>query len=83
MRKKPLKEKQMDYVEEAAEWSGKMTRMRSRGPGDLENAMRSVERDYGIDYWLLWRLRYRRGGDTRHWRYGVHAPEKRIPKRMR
>jgi hypothetical protein len=33
--------------------------MRARGPGDLENAMRSIERDYGIDYWITWRLRYR------------------------
>lgn len=33
--------------------------MRSRGPGDLENAMRSLERDYGIDYWTTWQLRYR------------------------
>jgi hypothetical protein len=34
--------------------------MRARGPGDTENAMRSIERDYGVDYWLLWRLRYRK-----------------------
>ena len=34
--------------------------MRACGPGDIENAMRSIERDYGIDYWLLWRLRYRK-----------------------
>jgi hypothetical protein len=33
--------------------------MRARGPGDTENAMRSIERDYGVDYWVLWRLRYR------------------------
>jgi hypothetical protein len=48
------------YLDEAAEWSKRLTRMRARGPGDTENAMRSIERDYGIDYWLLWRLRYRR-----------------------
>ena len=34
--------------------------MRARGPGDTENAMRSIERDYGVDYWILWRLRYRK-----------------------
>jgi hypothetical protein len=34
--------------------------MRARGPGDTENAMRSIERDYGLDYWVQWRLRYRR-----------------------
>jgi hypothetical protein len=48
------------YLDQAAEWSKSLTRMRARGPGDIENAMRSIERDYGIDYWLLWRLRYRK-----------------------
>lgn len=61
--KKRLVKKQMSevaYIDEAASWSKDLTRMRSRGPGDLENAMRSIERDYGVDYWTLWRLRYRR-----------------------
>lgn len=35
--------------------------MRARGPGDLENAMRQIEADYGIDYWFIWQLRYSRG----------------------
>lgn len=48
------------YLDEAAEWSRDLVRMRSRGPGDVENAMRSLERDYGVDYWVIWRLRYRR-----------------------
>ena len=48
------------YLDEAAEWSKRLTRMRARGPGDIPNAMRQIEREYGIDYWLLWRLRYRR-----------------------
>jgi hypothetical protein len=48
------------YLDEAARWSKDLTRMRSRGPGDTENAMRSIERDYGVDYWTIWRLRYRR-----------------------
>lgn len=26
----------------------------------MENAMRSLERDYGIDYWFIWQLRYKR-----------------------
>lgn len=47
------------YVDQAAVWSKELTRMRSRGPGDLDNAMRAIERDYGIDYWTLWQLRYR------------------------
>lgn len=49
----------VEYVERAARWSREMTHMRSRGPGDTDNAMRAIERDYGIDYWITWRLRYR------------------------
>lgn len=48
------------YLDQAATWSKDLTRMRSRGPGDMENAMRSLERDYGIDYWFIWQLRYKR-----------------------
>jgi len=61
--KKPWMKKQMPhvaYLDEAAEWGKSLTRMRARGPGDTENAMRSIERDYGVDYWILWRLRYRK-----------------------
>ncbi len=63
MGKKSLSEDQMsaaEYVDRAAQWSRDLTRFRSRGSGDLENAMRAIERDYGIDYWILWRLRYRK-----------------------
>jgi hypothetical protein len=49
----------VEYVERAAWWSRELTRFRARGPGDTENAMRAIERDYGIDYWTVWRLRYR------------------------
>lgn len=62
MRKKRWSKNQMSqvaYLDEAAEWSRGLTRMRARGPGDTENAMRSIERDYGVDYWVQWRLRYR------------------------
>jgi len=48
------------YLDEAAGWSRDLTRMKVRGPGDTENAMRLVEREYGVDYWVQWRLRYRR-----------------------
>lgn len=48
------------YLDEAERWSKDLTRMRSRGPGDTDNAMRSIERDYGVDYGTIWRLRYRR-----------------------
>jgi hypothetical protein len=47
------------YLDQAARWSKDLTRMKARGPGDTENAMRRIEREYGIDYWLTWRLRYR------------------------
>lgn len=47
------------FVEEAAIWSRELTRMRTRGPGDADNALRSIEREYGINYWTLWQLRYR------------------------
>lgn len=47
------------FVDQAAKWSRDLAQMRSRGPGDLENAMRSIEREYGVDYWAQWTLRYR------------------------
>lgn len=62
MGKKCWKGRQMSdvaYVEQAVRWSKELTRLRSRQPGDLENAMRSVARDTGVDYWTLWQLRYR------------------------
>jgi len=48
------------YLDQAANWSKDLTRMKARGPGDTENAMRQIEREYGIDYGFLWSLRYRR-----------------------
>ncbi len=48
------------YLDMAARWSRDLTQMRTRGPGDIENAMRAIEREYGVDYWVQWRLRYRR-----------------------
>lgn len=48
------------YLDQAAMWSKDLTRMKARGPGDTENAMRMIEREYGIDYGFLWSLRYRR-----------------------
>jgi hypothetical protein len=49
----------VECVEQAAMWSRKLTQMRARGPGDTENAMRGIERDYGISHATLWSLRYR------------------------
>lgn len=48
------------YLDQAALWSKDLTKMRARGPGDLENAMRGIERDYGVDYWFQYQLRYKR-----------------------
>jgi hypothetical protein len=48
------------YIDRAERWSKDLTRMKSSGPGDTENAMRRIEREYGIDYGFLWSLRYRR-----------------------
>jgi aromatic ring-opening dioxygenase catalytic subunit (LigB family) len=48
------------YIDRAVNWSKDLTRMKSRGPGDIENAMRRIEQEYGIDYGFLWSLRYRR-----------------------
>jgi hypothetical protein len=47
------------FVQEAAQWSRELTRMRASGPGDAENALRGIEQEYGINYWTLWQLRYR------------------------
>jgi len=48
------------YIDRAQRWSKDLTQMKSRGPGDTENAMHRVASEYGIDYGLLWSLRYRR-----------------------
>lgn len=48
------------YLDQAVIWSKDLTRMKARGPGDTENAMRAIEREYGVDYSFLWSLRYRR-----------------------
>jgi hypothetical protein len=58
--KKGLRMSDAAYLDQAAVWSKDLTRMKARGPGDTENAMRQIEREYGIDYGFLWSLRYRR-----------------------
>lgn len=60
MGKKVLPMSDAVYIDNAQKWSKELTRMKARGPGDTENAMRSIEREYGIDYGFLWSLRYRR-----------------------
>jgi hypothetical protein len=61
MGKKGLPMSDAAYLDQAAGWSKDLTRMKARGPGDTENAMRRIQREYGIDYGFLWSLRYRRG----------------------
>ena len=51
---------QVAYLDQAEKWSKDLTRMRARGAGDIENAMRSLEQEYGVDYSTMWSLRYRR-----------------------
>jgi hypothetical protein len=58
--KKGLPVSDAAYIDAAQRWSKDLTRMKARGPGDTENAMRQIEREYGIDYGFLWSLRYRR-----------------------
>jgi hypothetical protein len=58
--KKVLPMSDAAYLDQATAWSKDLTRMKARGPGDTENAMRQIEREYGIDYGFLWSLRYRR-----------------------
>jgi hypothetical protein len=58
--KKVLPMSDAAYIDAAQTWSKDLTRMKARGPGDTENAMRQIEREYGIDYGFLWSLRYRR-----------------------
>lgn len=60
MFKKRLPVSDAAYIDAAQKWSKDLTRMKARGPGDTENAMRLIEREYGIDYGFLWSLRYRR-----------------------
>ncbi len=60
---KKLKDGQMSDaadLDQAARWAKDLTWMRARGHADMKNAMRSLERDYGIKYWFTWQLRYRR-----------------------
>ena len=51
------------YVDDAADSVSWLIRRESRGPRDLENAMRRLEARYGIPYAVLWSLRYRKPKD--------------------
>ena len=51
-------------VDEASAWAEKLVLRESRGPGDLNNAMRRISKRHGVPYAALWRLRYRRPKDV-------------------
>lgn len=50
-------------IDNAANMARDLVQRESRGPGDVENAMRRVEAKYGVPYAVLWRLRYRKPKD--------------------
>lgn len=51
-------------VDTAVGWANALVRSESRGPGDLDNAMRRVARRHSLPYGLFWKLRYRRPKDV-------------------
>lgn len=60
--KSSLREEKMSdvaLVEDARRWANEMVLRESRGPGDMDNAMRRVAGRYGLDPGTLWGLRYR------------------------
>jgi hypothetical protein len=56
--------KVMNGVADARQWANELIRRESRGPGDLENAMRRLEARYGIPWRTFWALRYRAPADV-------------------
>ena len=62
----PLRSKQVGnvaYIETASDMAKSLVNRETRGPGDLDNAMRRVETKYGVPYATLWALRYRKPKD--------------------
>ena len=55
-----------DHVSAARSWANDLVRRESRGPGDIENAMRRLEARYGIPWRTFWALRYRPPTDVLH-----------------
>lgn len=49
----------MNTVASAQKWASDLVQRESRGPGDMENAMRRLESRYGIPWRTFWSLRYR------------------------
>jgi hypothetical protein len=48
------------FVEEAADKAKWLVQRETRGPGDLDNAMRRLEARYGIPFATFYNLRYRK-----------------------
>ena len=46
-------------VIQAKGWMTRLVQLESRGPGDVDNALRRIARRYGLEYGALWSLRYR------------------------
>ena len=60
--RKSLREKKMSeaaLIEDARKWANEMVLRESRGPGDMDNAMRRIATRYGLEPGTLWGLRYR------------------------
>ena len=49
---------------QARDWANELVRRESRGPGDMENAMRRLEARHGIGWRTFWELRYRTPADV-------------------
>ncbi len=54
----------MSGAADARAWANELVRRESRGPGDMENAMRRLEYRYGINWRTFWQLRYRPPSDV-------------------
>lgn len=51
------------FVSNARDWANSLIQRESRGPGDLDGAMRRLEARYGIPANTFWRLRHGRVKD--------------------
>jgi hypothetical protein len=49
----------MTGIADARTWANELVRRESRGPGDMENAMRRLEARYGISWRTFWTMKYR------------------------
>jgi hypothetical protein len=73
------------FVDEAAEKARVLVSRETRSPGDTDNAMRRIERKFGVPYATLWALRYRRPKDILVSAYAsvIHAYQAQCDEQMR